>query len=74
MTVREIVKEYLREHGFNGLCSEDGECGCGIDDLFPCGDVSGCTAVHRAPFHGPGICDLGGGCEYHIRPGSEKTK
>ena len=39
MTVREIVVEYLRAHGYDGLwtndCGDDG-CGCLIDDLAPC--------------------------------------
>lgn len=34
MTVRDIVKEYIITHGGDGLCDTD--CGCGIDDLFPC--------------------------------------
>jgi len=35
MTVEEIIKEYLTTNGYDGLCCED--CGCGIDDLAPCG-------------------------------------
>ena len=34
MTVHEIVLEYLEEHGFDGLCTDD--CGCSVDDLAPC--------------------------------------
>ena len=33
-TVREIVQEWLRTNGYDGLC--DVECGCEIDDLMPC--------------------------------------
>jgi hypothetical protein len=33
--VGSIITEYLRKNGFDGLCSDD--CGCLIDDLFPCG-------------------------------------
>jgi len=36
MTVKEIVTEYLKDNGYDGLCSE--ECGCAIDDLMPCND------------------------------------
>ena len=36
MTVKEIVIDWLKEHGYHGLCPED--CGCGIDDLMPCGN------------------------------------
>lgn len=39
MCVKEIVKSYLKSKKFDGLCNEDIECGCGIDDLMPCGDV-----------------------------------
>ncbi len=36
MTVKEIIKEYLEQNGFDGLYNED--CGCHIDDLFCCGN------------------------------------
>jgi hypothetical protein len=36
MTVKEIVKEYLEEKGFDGLVNTDIECGCDKDTLFPC--------------------------------------
>ena len=39
MTVGEIVKQWLEEHGSDGLCDPDAECGCGIDDLNPCGGL-----------------------------------
>ena len=34
VTVQDMVKTYLIEHGFDGLCAE--ECGCGLDDFCPC--------------------------------------
>ena len=41
-TIREIVRRELRRRGADGLASE--ECGCGIDDLAPCGgDCLGCV-------------------------------
>ena len=39
MNVREIIKTYLVEHGYDGLYAE--ECGCALDDLIPCGDYAG---------------------------------
>lgn len=38
MTIRDIVREYLVAHGYDGLAnSEDWDgCGCGVDDLMPC--------------------------------------
>lgn len=50
ITVKEIVKAYLKEHGYDGLCGD--ECGCGIEDLAPCDERWGeghwgdCTAAH----------------------------
>jgi len=38
MTVQEIIKKYLRDNGFDGLCNDD--CGCGIDDFAPCDSLS----------------------------------
>ena len=35
-TVREMVREYLTAHGYDGLWSPIGECGCSLEDLMPC--------------------------------------
>lgn len=35
MDIEDIVKKYLVEHEYSGLYNE--ECGCSLDDLFPCG-------------------------------------
>jgi len=40
ITVKEIVREYLVAHGFDGLYSDVGECGCSLDDLMAC-DMAG---------------------------------
>ena len=34
VTVQDMVKTYLKEHGYDGLCREG--CWCGIDELWPC--------------------------------------
>ena len=34
MNVKRIVENYLKENGFDGLCSRS--CGCGLDNLFDC--------------------------------------
>ena len=41
MNVREIVKAYLIENGFDGLYNPDNQdgCGCKINDLFPCEEI-----------------------------------
>jgi hypothetical protein len=36
MTVREIVEEYLKAHGYGGLCNGYLGCGCVVGDLMPC--------------------------------------
>lgn len=36
MNVKEIVTEYLKVNGYDGLIGD--ECGCKLDDLFPCCD------------------------------------
>lgn len=35
ITAKQIIKEYLEEHGYDGLWDGD-ECGCPVDDLMPC--------------------------------------
>ena len=37
MTVKEIVIEYLKANGYDGLWSDyPDHCGCGFDNLMPC--------------------------------------
>jgi hypothetical protein len=38
MTVKEIVKKYLEDNGYDGLYNR--ACGCSLDDFMPC--ASGC--------------------------------
>lgn len=46
-TVFEIVAEYLKANGYDGLICEDSHCGCGLDDLMPCGELyDDCQAAH----------------------------
>jgi hypothetical protein len=33
MTAKEIIIDWLKAHGYDGLCSD--ECGCRLDDLMP---------------------------------------
>lgn len=39
-TVESIVSTWLKANGYDGLCN-DGYCGCGIGDLFPCAEPWG---------------------------------
>ena len=68
-TVRDIVTEWLRTNGYDGLVEKDGECGCRLEDLFPCGDVYAqwCVAGHEVK------CTCGAGCGWHIKPGKRET-
>lgn len=44
--VKEILEEYLKANGFDGLAGD--ECGCFIGDLVPCdNDPSGCVPGHK---------------------------
>jgi hypothetical protein len=47
MTIKEIVVEYLKASGFDGLAGE--ECGCLIADDCPCGEppVDVCVPGYR---------------------------
>jgi len=48
-SIREILKAQIASLGGNGLCFPFMECGCGIDDLAPCGclDIDGCEVAKR---------------------------
>lgn len=37
MNVEQIVREYLVANGYDGLANDNGECGCDLEDLMPCG-------------------------------------
>ena len=49
--VKEMVKRYLMQNGFDGLYWDNGEdekCGCGVKDLFPCGEIyKDCIAAKK---------------------------
>jgi hypothetical protein len=52
MNVKEIIVKYLDDNGFDGLCCED--CGCGKDDLFPCGyPDADCLSGYKWPSEDP---------------------
>ena len=45
--VLELVKISLKKKGFDGL-RRDGECGCDLDDLAPCGEITAhCEAGYK---------------------------
>ena len=51
--IKEIVAAWLTEQGYDGLVNLEcgDECGCGIDDLLPCGNgcfnINDCRAAYK---------------------------
>jgi hypothetical protein len=72
-TIHEIVREYLEREGYDGLANPDLECGCFLDDLFPCGgdlcSVNECEAGHKVPNDQPEEYEG----EWLVRPGKRET-
>lgn len=65
--VREIVFQFLTEHGFDGLYYP-GECACVVGDLMPCSSEQGsCRPGYRTECN-PETCPLDGTCNCHIGP------
>ncbi len=49
-TVREIVQEWLEDHGYDGLVADGGVCGCLTDNLIPCDEpCETCIAGYKGP-------------------------
>lgn len=68
MTVSDIIKNYLKENGYDGLCNP-GDCACLISDLVPCdNDPSICEPGYKSECHGGEDCPLDGDCGFHISP------
>ena len=42
MTVMDILKQGLKDNGYDGLVADHGECGCKLDNLAPCGESPMC--------------------------------
>ena len=38
MTMQNIVREWLKANGYDGLCDTHQECGCSVNDLMPCSE------------------------------------
>ena len=52
--VQAILRAWLKEHNYDGLCNPELECGCGLDDFVPCngspmygGIQADCQPAHR---------------------------
>jgi len=72
MALKEIIKKYLQDHGYDGLVNTSDDCGCSVDDLGPCGciNVYECEPAYRKTCAecGNTSCDdwdgADGGCFY----------
>ena len=58
MNIREIVQDWLKEHGYGGLYCEGSECGCPIDNLMDCGgpmntwpSITDCHPGYKRPYN-----------------------
>jgi len=69
MKLEEIIKAWLKENGYDGLCNTDIECGCAVEDFMPCGEPSiYCEAGHQEP------APEGSGVDYFIYTGKARLK
>ena len=60
MNIRGMIIQHLKKNGYDGLYY-DGDCGCELDDLFPCGEFSSdCKAGYKMP------CTCEYNCPWHI--------
>lgn len=77
MTVRKIVIEYLKAHGYDGLYNQHEPCACEVENLIPCSgmDIEDCKPGDKeeCPGHSdddmPMYGDCGfpyGNCGFHI--------
>lgn len=77
MDCKEIVIEWLKQHGADGLCEPDTECGCGLEDFAPCGDgpYPHCKPAKAATLgDGDYVGDAGpGDTAYFVMPNAELT-
>ena len=65
-TVFEIVENYLKASGFDGLYNGYADCACVVGDLSPCGEMSGdCQAGYKFP------CNCGDH-DFHIGSAEER--
>jgi hypothetical protein len=49
MTVRDIVRKYLKMHGYKGLTNDENVCFCELADLMFCSGDDGCDVPECEP-------------------------
>ncbi len=74
-SVIEIVKDWLKEHGFDGLYNVDSQCGCAVDDFVLCGQIYlDCQAGYKAKMGSDSEDDYGIGPEKDLWYWSKRTQ
>lgn len=68
MTVRDILLQWLKANGYDGLMNDGAECGCEIGDLIPCDEP--CESC-RPGYKG---LDPSGECDWAIFPTKEAVR
>ncbi|MCP3680307.1 MAG: hypothetical protein GY782_08680 [Gammaproteobacteria bacterium] len=63
MNVKEIIIDYLKKNGYDGMVNEFEECGCELTDLYPCEviHVNECEPGYKKECS----CE-DRGCEFHM--------
>ena len=78
INVKTILSEYLKQHGYDGLFNAELECGCTIDDSFPCeADFSECEPAYKleCPCENEGeheACEYKDWCMGNVKPKKNK--
>ena len=51
MNVKDILVEWLKEHGYDGLCNNMDGCGCDMKDICPWTDqkIENCESAYKVP-------------------------
>ena len=78
ITVKDIVKDWLKTHGYDGLLDDDG-CGCTLDDFCPCGTLCDGTPAYKWPClrttcPNPDECEGGHLGDHCLRPEKPEGK
>jgi hypothetical protein len=49
-TVKEVVRSFLEDNGYDGLFNSEFDCGCDLEELMPCEDYfSDCECGYKHP-------------------------
>lgn len=75
LIVTEIIKDWLKEHDFDGLYSVESQCGCAIEELSICGEIyQDCRAGYKAKIGSGSEDDYGIGPEKGLWYWSTRTQ